>query len=96
MKKILYVLNNHSFAAIFSKVISAFLTFLFLFLVAKATSTGDAGVFLYSYSVMMVLVQLSRAGTDNSIVKELSNSKDYNEHKQLLKSTSFFVFLVCH
>ena len=95
MNKILTLFKKTSIAAIFSKVISALLTFLFLFLVARSISTQEAGIFLYSYSIMMILVQLARAGTDNSIIKQLAHKKSASEHKNVITQTSFFVFFAC-
>lgn len=92
MNKILTLFKKTSIAAIFSKVISALLTFLFLFLVARSISTQEAGIFLYSYSIMMILVQLARAGTDNAIIKQLAHKKSASEHKNVITQTGLFVF----
>ncbi|MDN3389591.1 polysaccharide biosynthesis C-terminal domain-containing protein [Pseudoalteromonas sp. APC 3691] len=88
------IYKNKSFAAIFSKVTSAFFTFLFLFFITKSISTHEAGVFLYSYSIMMVLVQLARAGTDNVIIKQLTKYKCVFFHKYIMLKISFIVILI--
>lgn len=91
MRKIVSMLRNKSVAALLSKVLSAGMTFIFLFLIAKAVDTNSAGVFLYSYGLMMILVQLSRAGTDNAIIKLLASSKRRLEHKVIVSNTLWFV-----
>lgn len=68
------IIKSQLFAAVVCKGGGAVLTFLFTWLIARVLTTGDAGVFLYTYTVMMVLVQLSRAGTEYSMISWLSGS----------------------
>jgi O-antigen/teichoic acid export membrane protein len=70
------IIKSHLFAAIICKGGGAVLTFLFTWLIARVLTTSDAGVFLYTYTVMMVLVQLSRAGTEYSMISWLSGDVD--------------------
>lgn len=91
MRKMISILRSKSVAALISKVLSAGMTFIFLFLIAKAVDTNSAGVFLYSYGLMMILVQLSRAGTDNAIIKLLASSNRRLEHKVIVNNTLLFV-----
>lgn len=76
LKSPLQLIKRKAFAAILCQVGSAILTFTFIWSVAKILPANEAGVFLYTYTVMMVLVQLSRAGTENSMIRWLSVESD--------------------
>jgi len=68
-------LKTPAFAAVLSKLFSAGLSFVFLWLVAYFLDVRDAGIFLYTYMVMMIIVQISRAGTEHSIIPSLVDAK---------------------
>lgn len=94
MISFLKVLQSKIFAAVTCKVASAILTFLFTWSIAQLLTTADAGVFLYTYTVMMVLVQLSRAGTEHSMIKALSINESSQYGLNIVKKIGLYVVLV--
>ncbi|VVP27687.1 hypothetical protein PS900_04189 [Pseudomonas fluorescens] len=93
--KILLLIKNKSVAALASKIASAGLSFVFLWTMARVMPAADAGVFLYTYSLMMILVQLSRAGTEHSIIKILNTTNDQQATFVITTKISFYVFCIC-
>jgi O-antigen/teichoic acid export membrane protein len=94
IKKIQQIGSNKGVAALSCKLASAFFSFIFVLVVARLLSTDDAGVFLYSYTLMMILVQLSRAGTEHSLVKALSGQVTKIDTDVVIKKISIYVGLI--
>jgi len=91
---IMRFLSNNSVAAVLCKVLSAILTLIFTWSVAVVLSIEEAGIFLYTYTVMMVLVQLSRAGTEHSIIKWLSGDNAAVSYFRIIRKITFYVFVM--
>ncbi|KDE39240.1 Polysaccharide biosynthesis protein [Nitrincola lacisaponensis] len=81
--------------ALICKAISAAGSFVFLWVVAKALEINEAGVFLYTYNLMLIIVQISRAGTEHSMVKELCNVNSKKSERVLVYQTVLYVLLMC-
>jgi len=84
------LIKSPSFAAAFSKLFSAFFGFAFLWALTNTLTPSDAGVFLYSYTIMMITVQISRAGSDNSIIKSISGVSSY----KFVSRSLFYHFVI--
>lgn len=81
--------------ALICKGLSAVGSFVFLWVVAKALEINEAGVFLYTYNLMLVIVQISRAGTEHSMVKELCNVNSRKSEQVLVYQTLLYVLVMC-
>lgn len=92
--KSLRLLCRPGTAAVLSKIISALFSFAFIWSVTQVLKPSDAGIFLYTYTIMMVLVQLSRAGSDNSMVKILSSATSKLFSLRVVCSTVLYVSFV--
>lgn len=85
------MLRNNRFAAISSKFLSAGLSFIFVWSVAFVLDAKTAGIFLYSYMLMTVLVQLARAGTENSMLRVIQ--RDMGRSETISKISIFVVYV---
>ncbi len=94
ISNIVRILKDQRSAALFSKVLSALLTFVFMWSIARILSPEDAGVFLYTYSIMMILIQLARAGTAHSLVKALSRDITKSSANAILNNMNMYVAVV--
>lgn len=88
------IFSNKSSIALLCKASSAICSFIFVLVVARLLSTEDAGVFLYTYSLMMILVQLARAGTEHSLVKSLSGKVTKKAVDLIIIKTGLYVGLI--
>ncbi|AOS97219.1 Polysaccharide biosynthesis protein [Microbulbifer aggregans] len=74
-----------------SKFASAGFSFVFVWSVAFVLDTRTAGIFLYSYMLVTVLVQLARAGTENSMLRIIQSTDDRVE--TISKLVVFLVYV---
>jgi O-antigen/teichoic acid export membrane protein len=91
MKELKRLFLSRSFSALFCKITSALLSFVFMWLVTQSLDINDAGLFLYSYSLMMILVQLSRAGTEHSMLRQLGKNITFSSVKNITNKIIFYV-----
>lgn len=88
-------LMRRSVAAIYCKVLSAALSFIFMWLIAKILSIKEAGIFFFTYNLMMILVQLSRAGTEHSLLTLVSGQRNRSNILLTTINTAIYVAIIC-
>ncbi|WP_419810567.1 hypothetical protein [Bacterioplanoides sp.] len=82
-----------SIYAVFFKMISSLIGILLIWVVAQFLEEKEAGIVIYFYTVVMIVVQLSRSGTEHAILKKLPESTALSQSFILMASLLIVLFV---